>query len=187
MAEPYPIRVFVPDGDPEGVRIVNQLNWTGVGIAFPRAAWPQLSGRAEFKKTGVYILTGPSEGIDEDLPTIYVGQGDEIGARIDTHFANKEFWDWGFAFVSSGHPLNRAHSTWLEHGLIHRAMQADRCHLDNTNQPKEPHLSESERADTDGFLREMLRIAATRRPSFPEPNSGSDSRKLPSLFIRFTR
>lgn len=35
MADPYTIRICVPDGDPEGVRIVDRMNWTGVGIAFP--------------------------------------------------------------------------------------------------------------------------------------------------------
>jgi hypothetical protein len=158
MGEPYTIRVFVPDGDPEGVKIVERLNWTGVGIAFPRSAWPQLSGRPEFKRTGVYVLTGSAEGTADELPTVYVGQGDEIGTRIEAHYANKDFWDWGYAFVSAGTALNRAHITWLEHALLHRAQKAERCHLDNANLPKEPGLSESERADTGGFLREMLRI-----------------------------
>lgn len=73
MGEPYTIRVFVPDGDPEGVKIVERLNWTGVGIAFPRSAWPQLSGRQEFKRTGAYVLTGSAEGTADELPTVYVG------------------------------------------------------------------------------------------------------------------
>jgi hypothetical protein len=30
MADPYTIRIFIPDGDPEGVRIVDRMNWTGV-------------------------------------------------------------------------------------------------------------------------------------------------------------
>jgi hypothetical protein len=158
MGEPYTIRVFVPDGDPEGTRIVELLNWTGVGIAFPRSAWSKLGGRSEFRRSGVYILTGAAEGTNDELPTIYVGQGDEIGTRIDSHCANKDFWDWGYAFVSKGNALNRAHITWLEHALIDRAKRAERCHLDNATQPKEPILSESERADTQGFLREMLRI-----------------------------
>ena len=46
----------------------------------------------------------------------------------------------------------------MEHSLIERAGQAERCHRDNANQPREPGLSESEKADTMGFLREMLRI-----------------------------
>lgn len=158
MAEAYTMRIFVPDGDPEGVKIVDLLNWTGVGIAFPRAVWPKLSNRPEFVTTGVYILSGYAEGADDELPTVYVGQGDEIGSRIADHFASKDFWDWGYAFVSRGNSLNRAHATWLEHALLVRAVAAERCHLDNRNQPREPGLSEHERADTSGFLREMLRI-----------------------------
>lgn len=158
MSEPYTIRVFVPDGDPEGPKIVELLNWTGIGIAFPRAAWPRMSSRGEFKRSGVYILIGSGEGESDDLPTVYVGQGEEIGTRIDSHYANKDFWSWCYAFVASGNALNRAHITWLEHSLVGRAVQAERCHLDNANHPREPGLSESEKADTMGFLREMLRI-----------------------------
>jgi hypothetical protein len=158
MPEPYTIRIFVPEGDPEGVKLVELLNWTGVGVAFPRSAWSRVSARPEFTKAGVYILTGAAEGTDDELPTVYVGQGEEIRSRIDSHFANKDFWDWGYAFVSKGTQLNRAHITWLEHALIHRAKKAERCHLDNATQPNEPGLSESDRADTEGFLRETLRI-----------------------------
>jgi len=158
VGEPYTIRLFVLDGDPEGTKIVELLNWTGVGIAFPRSAWPQMKARSEFKKSGVYILVGSAEGTADDLPTVYVGQGEEIGTRIDAHHSNKDFWDWGYVFVSSGNALNRAHITWLEHALLDRAKKAGRCHLDNSTLPKEPGFSESEKADTRGFLREMLRI-----------------------------
>ena len=106
----------------------------------------------------MYILTGSAEGTDDELPTIYVGQGDEIGSRIGAHYTNKDFWDWGYAFVSSSNALNRAHVTWLEFALLQRARNAERCHFDNATQPKEPSLSESERADTAGFFREMLRV-----------------------------
>ena len=158
MADPYTIRVFVPDGDPEGPKVVELLNWTGVGLAFPRSAWPDMKQRTEFDRSGVYVLSGSAEGATDELPTMYIGQGEEIRTRIDAHYQNKDFWDWAYAFVSSGNSLNRAHITWLEHALIGLAAKANRCHLDNGTQPKEPGLSESERADTAGFLREMLRI-----------------------------
>jgi hypothetical protein len=32
MTEPYTIQIFVPDGDPEGVKIIERRNWTGKGI-----------------------------------------------------------------------------------------------------------------------------------------------------------
>ncbi len=158
VAEPYTIHVFVVDGDPDGVKIVDRQNWTGWGIAFPRSLWPSISKRQEFSTPGIYILSGPGEGAADDLPTVYVGQGDEIRTRLESHYGNKDFWDWGYAFVSKGTALNRAHTTWLEHALIDLAHEAGQCHLDNTVHPKEPKLAEWERADTRGFLGEMLRI-----------------------------
>ncbi|OQB41102.1 MAG: hypothetical protein BWY06_00952 [Candidatus Latescibacteria bacterium ADurb.Bin168] len=158
MAEPYTIHILVVDGDPGGVKIVDRQNWTGWGIAFPRSAWPSIAKRREFGSPGVYILTGVSEGAQDELPTVYVGQGDEIRTRIDTHYAEKDFWAWGYAFVSKGTALNRAHTTWLEHALIDLAHEAGQCHLDNNTRPKEPNLAEWERADTQGFLRKILRI-----------------------------
>ena len=158
MGEPYTIHIFLVDGDPDGVKIVTRQNWTGWGIAFPRAEWPSIAKRREFATPGTYILSGTREGAQDELPTIYVGQGDEIRTRLDSHYTNKDFWDWGYVFVSKGTMLNRAHTTWLEHALIDRAHEAHQCHLDNATKPKEPSLSEWERADTEGFLREMLRI-----------------------------
>ncbi len=61
MPEPYTIHFFVVDGDPDGVKIVERHNWTGWGIAFPRADWPSVSKRKEFTGAGVYILVGSDE------------------------------------------------------------------------------------------------------------------------------
>lgn len=158
MADPYTIRMFVPDGDPEGVKVVELHNWSGVAIAFPRTEWPKVGARPELNRSGVYILSGIAEGADSDLMTVYVGQGDVVGSRIKSHDENRDFWDWGYAFVSKGDPLNRAHTTWLEYALLERARTAGRCTLDNQTQPREPNLSESDRADVRGFLREVLRI-----------------------------
>ena len=37
MPDPFTIHIFVPDGDPEGVRLIGRMNWTGIGLAFPRS------------------------------------------------------------------------------------------------------------------------------------------------------
>src|ERR1017187_1005175 len=158
MTDPFTIRIFVPDGDPEGLRIIDRMNWTGLGIVFPRTDWPKIKQRSEFAKPGVYILIGYVS--DDDLPTIYIGQADVVRARLESHVQNKDFWSKAVVFVSSTSSggLNRAHATWLEHALIHRAIKADRSHLDNGTEPQEPQLSEAEKADTQKFLREMLQI-----------------------------
>ena len=194
MAEPYTIRILVPDGNPEGVKIVDHLNWTGVGVALARKEWSRWKSRPEFRRAGVYVLIGAAEENDDELPTVYVGQGDEIGTRIESHVAGKDFWDWCYAFVSKdSNALNRAHITWLEHSLIQYAIKAGRCHLDNGTEPKEPTLAESEKVDTQGFLREMLRILPllgvhifqkpvavvnTGKPPDPQTISGGDDSDL---------
>jgi len=156
-ADPFTIRIFVSDGDPEGVRIIDRMNWTGLGIVFPRAKWADARKRPEFAKTGIYILVG-YKAEDDDLPTIYIGQADGVGNRIESHIQKKDFWDWGIVFVSASGGLNRAHVTWLEYALVQRANDTKRCHLDNGNAPQEPAMTEAEKADTKGFLKEILQI-----------------------------
>ena len=158
MPDAFTLRIFVPDGDSEGVRFIDRMNWTGLGVVFPRSKWRDVRNRVEFGRTGIYILTGYSEG-DDDLLTVYVGQADGVKGRIDSHTQTKDFWDTGIVFVSnSGSGLNRAHVTWLEHALVARANEANRCRVGNSNEPQEPALSEAEKADTQAFLREILQI-----------------------------
>lgn len=157
MADPFTIRIFVPDGDPEGIRLIDRMNWTGVGVAFPRTKWSEVRQRTEVQRTGIYILRG-YVGEEADLPTLYIGQGDSVRARIDNHVQEKDFWDWGIVFVSASSGLNRAHVTWLEYALVRRANEARQCHLDNSNVPQEPALTEAEKADTQAFLKEVLQI-----------------------------
>jgi hypothetical protein len=158
VADPYTIRIFVPDGNPEGLRIIDRMNWTGLGVAFPREDWPKIKQRAEFGRAGVYTLIG--RVTDDDLPTIYIGQSDVVRERLDSHFVNKDFWSSAVVFVSTtaSGGLNRAHATWLEHALIQRAHQIDQSHIENSTKPPAPQLSEAERADTQASLREMLQI-----------------------------
>ena len=160
MPDPFTIRIFVPDGDPEGVRLISRMNWTGLGLVFPRSKWEEVKHRHEAQWTGVYILTGYAEQ-DDELPTIYIGKAEDVSTRIQSHYTGtyrKDFWDRGVMFVSNGNSLNSAHVTWLEYALVARANEANRCRLDNGNIPQEPSLSEAEKADTRSFLKEILPI-----------------------------
>lgn len=156
MPNPYTIKLFVPEGDPDACKVIDKMNWTGVGLEISREAWKRYRNRKELEQAGVYVLFGYQE--DGDLPTVYIGQGDGIKNRIDSHEKSKAFWSKAFVFVSSNGGLNRAHITWLEWALIQQAMDAARCSLDNSVTPAEPVLSESEKADTQAFLNEMLSV-----------------------------
>ena len=32
----FSVRIFIPTGEPEGLRIIEKSNWTGQGLFFPR-------------------------------------------------------------------------------------------------------------------------------------------------------
>ena len=158
MPEPYSIRIFVPYGNPEGTKIIDQMNWTGKSIAFPRNEWPEIKNRPEFSKSGIYILIGPSESGNIDLPTIYIGQTQQLIKRIASHYDKKDFWDWCYVFVNSAQNLNQTHLTWLECSLLERAKTTGRANLDNDNSPKLPNIDEAEESDIKTFLNEIYRI-----------------------------
>lgn len=136
---PFSIKLFVPDGDPEGLRTVEKSLWTGIGVVFNRTNYKKAAQRPEFDRTGVYVLVGASE--DSSLPTIYVGEGDPVRDRLSQHYVKKEFWDWAVFFVTKDHSLNKAHVQRLEWRLVELARQAKTCRLDNHVVPAPPTLS----------------------------------------------
>ena len=177
MPDAFTLQVFVPSGDPEGLRFFEIMNWTGKGLIFPRDEWENIKERNEFSQIGIYILYGygNNQSIDnEDLPTIYIGQGDVIRNRISSHYQNKDFWDSCFVFISKDNSLNRAHITWLEYALIQRATKTKRSILSNKVEPNEPHLSESDKAGIESILRKIYQIfpfAGIRVFETPKPVS----------------
>lgn len=153
---PFYIRVFVPTGDSEGLRIVEKSNWSGVGVVFNRTNYKEVISRKETDKIGVYILKGTKE--DNVLPTVYVGEGDPVKDRLVRHYSQKEFWERGLFFVAKDDSLNKAHVQYLEAELLRMAAAAKQCILDNTVKPNSPSLAEAETALVDGFLQDILSI-----------------------------
>ncbi len=103
--QPFTLRIFVADGDPDGLRIVERSNWVGRALVFPRAAWaqPSVADRPELQQTGVYLLLGPRE--DGEGDRLYIGEGDPIKPRLASHHsgtAQKDFWTRAICFVSMG-------------------------------------------------------------------------------------
>jgi len=150
----FSVRIFLPTGEPEGLRFVEKSNWTGQGLVFPRSLFAQARLRPEMKRTGVYVLWGPGES--GQLPRVYVGEGDGVLSRLDMHAKSKDFWTHGLVFTSKDQNLNKAHVQHLEARLVALAHDAKRCELDNGNDPQLPALSEADAADAEGFLANVL-------------------------------
>lgn len=155
-ARPFSLKIFVADGDPDGLRVVERSNWIGKALVFPRTLLPTIKHREEFSQTGVYLLLGPRPEGDGEM--LYVGEGDPVRPRIESHFAQKDFWTHAVFFVAGHGQLNKAHVQFLESQLIKRAKAARRVPLDNGNSPTEPSLSEADVADMHVFLENILGI-----------------------------
>lgn len=151
---PFSLRIFVADGDPDGLRLVERSNWIGKAVVFPRSLLPSIKKRDEFGQTGVYLLLGPRE--DGEGEKLYIGEGDPVRERLESHYGKKDFWTKAVFFVAGPGQLNKAHVQLLESRLIQLAKAARRMTLDNTNQPTEPTLSEADRADMQVFLDNIL-------------------------------
>ena len=150
----YLIKIFVPGGDPDGLRTIEKSNWSGSGLVFPRSLLAEAKKRKELSRTGVYLLIGPPE--ESGLPLVYIGEGDPIRPRLDQHAAKKDFWTTCIAFTSKDENLNKAHVQYLESRLVAVAAEGKRCTLDNGNLPQLPSLSEADAAEAEGFLAELL-------------------------------
>ena len=152
--QPFSLRIFVAEGDPDGLRLVERSNWIGRAVMFPRPLFPKIRHREEFKQAGVYLLLGPRT--DGDGEMLYIGEGDPVRPRLEDHYAKKDFWTRAVFFVAGPGQLNKAHVQFLEAQLVARAKAAKRLPLDNGNTPTEPTLSEADRADMDVFLHNIL-------------------------------
>jgi len=54
LSIPFSLRIFVADGDPDGLRIVNKSDWIGKALVFPRSLQPQVKARPALAQTAAY-------------------------------------------------------------------------------------------------------------------------------------
>ena len=151
------IRLFLAEGTPDGLWVVEKSNWTGLALMAPRSRYPVLRARAELSGPGVYVLVGPPEG-GAKTSRIYIGETDVLRDRLDSHQSKKDFWTKVVIFTAKDANLNKAHVRYLESRLLAIASEANRAELDNGSGSSLPSLSEADRADMEAFLADMLLI-----------------------------
>lgn len=151
------IRMFLADGTPDGLKLVEKSNWNGLAVMCARADYPQVRTREEFSRPGVYVLVSPSPNL-AGRQSLYIGQADLARERLDQHLRTRDAWTHAILFVSRDTTLNKAHVQYLESRLIEFAQVGRRVDLENGNAPRVPFLSEADRADADTFLDDMLLI-----------------------------
>lgn len=166
----FKIEIFVADGNPQGLRLVEKSNWIGLGIVCPRGSYPQAKKRDEFSRSGVYILIGYDGG---SLPVLYIGESEQIRTRLDFHYSNRDDWQQAIIFTTQGTLLNKAQVKYLESRLLELAKESGRPKLLNKDTPKQPVLKEADQAVLEGYLRELLSLLPVLGVPFFERDDSS--------------
>jgi hypothetical protein len=148
--------MFLADGTPGGLVTAEIMNWTGHVMAAPRSELRELLNREEAKRTGLYILLGEDpDALGERRA--YVGEGDNVGRRLDKHSRSEEqsgkaFWDRAVILTSKDMNLTKAHVRYLESRFIQLARDAKRASLENGTAPATQTLPEADVSDMEYFI-----------------------------------
>jgi Domain of unknown function (DUF4357) len=148
------IELYLVDGRPEGLLTAKVFNWTGQVLRAPRLQIKAGLARPEADFTGVYILLGEREG----TPLAYIGEGEEVGARIRNHDINRDWWSEAILVTTSANELNKAHVKYLESRMVEQARAAGVMALENGNTPPKPGLSEASSANMEEFLDTLFMV-----------------------------
>ncbi len=179
-AHPTSIRIFLAEGLPDGLWLVEKSNWTGLALACPRSRYAELRKRKELAGSGVYVLVGPANSVAMSAK-VYIGETDDLKSRLDQHHSKKDFWTRAVVFTAKDSNLNKAHVRYLETRLIGLASTAGRAELDNGTASGTTPLSEADQADAEAFLADMLviyRVLGVNAFEPPEQSGASLSSDL---------
>jgi len=164
------IRIYLVDGNPTGIRMVDLSSWTGEAFVCQRSQLTSLAQRSEARRTGVYMLVGPDpEHAGKDR--VYVGEGDSVFDRLSAHDkdASKDFWTQVVLFISKDASLTKAHVRYLERALIEKVKATGRASLANSNNPDVRLLPEPDVADMTFFLDQIQLLLPVLGFTFLQP------------------
>lgn len=145
MAGARTIEIFLPDGEPTGVKVAHIRNRNIEATYIPRARLNDLKARESLQGVGIYLLVGESEQYTK--PPVYIGEAEVVYTRLQQHNASKDFWNYCIALTSNNRHLTKTHVKFLEWLCHDKATFANRCTLENGNLPTKPHVQESTEAD----------------------------------------
>ena len=131
------INIFLPDGDPDGVKMAQIAMSTIQAIAFRRNQLRRVRDTfPEIERPGVYVLIGADETEPGRLLG-YIGESEGVGSRLATHSADsaRSFWNDTVVLVSKDENLTKSHARYVEASLIRAVSDNPRWTLPNANRP----------------------------------------------------
>ena len=175
MLRPQTIQIFLPNGDPRGMRVAEITTRIVRVIEVPRSQLADFRAMPEAAQVGVYFLMG--ELSDAGLPRTYIGQSGSVGKRLEDHHQNKDFWNRAFVVISLTNSMTQTHAQFLEWFAIGQASQAGRYSLENGNAGSQPYTPAPLLADCHEIHETAATLLATLGQPIFEPLTHAPSSK----------
>jgi hypothetical protein len=167
------IQIFLPAGEPRGIRIAEFTIRTVQAVLIPRSELAEAKARSELDQIAVYFLFGDSE--EAAKPIVYIGQTEDVRKRLDNHNTKKDFWRTAVLGISRTQNFTQAHIRYLEWYCVKKAKEIGRYALDNDQNPSKPFVTEPMEADIlDAFETLSTLLSTLGYPVF-EPLVKNDS------------
>lgn len=142
---PKTIQIFLPDGDPRGLRVAEITTRIVQVIEVPRSLLADFLKMPESDQVALYFLFGAADdGIEQQ---VYIGQTGDLRARLTKHNKDKAFWERALVLISRTNSLTQTHALFLEWHCLQVAHDADRYSNANGNSGSKPHTPPPLEAD----------------------------------------
>lgn len=151
------IQIYLPDGNPKGVKKASITTDKIEIIQIPRANLSENYKLLSFD--GVYILV---DSLRKEKPEIYIGKGD-IESRIYSHNREKDFWTMVFAIrLKDETGFNDAHNNYLEYYFIKKAKNLNLSIMkENKQVPKCPNFTEEMLSEIECYIQTIENLLST--------------------------
>ena len=159
MPRPQTIQIYLPTGDPRGMRVAEITTRIVRVLEVPRSQLAEFLKLPEAQQVGVYFLLG--ELSEAGLPRVYIGQSGSVGTRLVQHNLSKDFWNRALVVISLTNSLTQTHALFLEWFAISEAVQAGRYSLENGNAGARPHTPAPLEADCHEIFETAATLVAT--------------------------
>ena len=144
-ATPKTIQIFLPGGDPRGIRIAEITTRIVQVIEVPRSLLQDFLKMDESDQVSLYFLFGDAG--DGSEPRVYIGQTGDLRARLVSHNQKKDFWQRALVLISRTSSLTQTHGLFLEWHSLQAARKAGRYADENGNSGSKPHTPAPLQAD----------------------------------------
>ncbi|GAA0246942.1 GIY-YIG nuclease family protein [Marinomonas primoryensis] len=175
---PRTIQIFLPTGDPAGIRTAEQTTSIIRLIEVPRSDIAEFVKMPESKQVGLYFLVS-GDNKDE----LYIGQSGDVGSRLMQHYKDeKKDWERALVLVSLTNNLTQTHVLYLESLSIEKARQCQRYELLNGNGGQKPYTPIPLKADCDEIHEIGSLLLATLGYPIFEPLTELSTTKTEQVF-----